>query len=345
MTRFLLTADWQIGLKASFAGERSEKLREVRFQTVERIVRLAQSEAVDFVILAGDTFDQEWLPDEMVDRVLKFLESTEMPVYVLPGNHDPHRAGSLWERTAWQKRPEGVIFLDQEAPVQAPGCTLFPCPLRQKKSGSNPTTWIPKRGPSEGIRVGVAHGALDTLGKPMNFPIPPNAPEVLELDFLCLGDWHGLKVSERWAYPGTPEPCRFDEVQPGHVVIVQIDAPHSAPKVVVHKVSTLDWLVIEGIADSPQAVDDLLPSQSKDASNRCYRVQISPTTKEAASALSQAIESLSQRAFWVDSPHAASHQEEEIDLPPGLISQVDALLADSEAARSELRRILREVKR
>ncbi len=345
MTKFLLTADWQIGLKANFAGEKADGLREVRFETARRIIELAQAETVDFIVLAGDTFDSEWLADDQVKRTLTILGAAKMPVYVLPGNHDPLRAGSLWESTAWQTRPENIHFLDQEKPVQAPGCTLYPCPLRQKQSGSNPTIWIPKRTEIDGIRIGVAHGALDNLGKPMNFPIPPNSAEVRELDFLGLGDWHGLTIDARLAYPGTPETCRFEESEPGYVLVVQIDKPLAVPQMKAHSVATLVWNKIEGFADSAEAVSDLLPLPTDDVSNHCYRIRIEAITAEARLALAREIQALSERAFWVNTPPIEVYVDEAIEIPAGLISQIDALLGENPSARAELRRILKEVSR
>jgi hypothetical protein len=51
--KFLHTADWQMGMKASPAGEKAREVRRKRFETAARIAELAKRENVDFVLLVG----------------------------------------------------------------------------------------------------------------------------------------------------------------------------------------------------------------------------------------------------------------------------------------------------
>jgi len=62
MIRILHTADWQLSLKLRYVNaERAAQLRLLRFQTVRAIARLAKSELVDLVIVAGDVLDDNAL--------------------------------------------------------------------------------------------------------------------------------------------------------------------------------------------------------------------------------------------------------------------------------------------
>ena len=63
--RFLHTADWQIGMKASHVGEAGTRIREERLAAATRVVRAARDAGADFILIAGDTFE-----DNGVDRVL-----------------------------------------------------------------------------------------------------------------------------------------------------------------------------------------------------------------------------------------------------------------------------------
>lgn len=49
----------------------------------------ARGMAADAVILAGDTFDCHRLPADLLDRTAEVLAAAELPVVMLPGNHDP----------------------------------------------------------------------------------------------------------------------------------------------------------------------------------------------------------------------------------------------------------------
>jgi DNA repair exonuclease SbcCD nuclease subunit len=53
----LHTADWQIGMKCSAAGERADDARRERLEAVKRIVDVANQRELDFMLVAGDVFD------------------------------------------------------------------------------------------------------------------------------------------------------------------------------------------------------------------------------------------------------------------------------------------------
>jgi len=63
--KFLHTADWQIGMKAAALGDAGARVREERLAAGRRVVEAAKSHHVDFVLVAGDLFE-----DNAVDRVL-----------------------------------------------------------------------------------------------------------------------------------------------------------------------------------------------------------------------------------------------------------------------------------
>jgi DNA repair exonuclease SbcCD nuclease subunit len=63
--RFLHTADWQIGMKASHVGEAGTRVRDERVAAARRVVEVARDAGADFILVTGDTFE-----DNGVDRVL-----------------------------------------------------------------------------------------------------------------------------------------------------------------------------------------------------------------------------------------------------------------------------------
>src|SRR5262249_16578763 len=131
-------------------------------------------------------------------RGFEMLDSLPMPVYVLPGNHDPLLAGGVWDRAPWNQRTgRSLRLLDQAAPVAIGGATLLPCPVLRKTSLDDPTAWIAKAPRKNGsIRIGAAHGSLKRRD---NLPaddhlIDRHAASDLDLDYLALGHWHGRCV-------------------------------------------------------------------------------------------------------------------------------------------------------
>src|SRR6185295_724892 len=123
----------------------------------------------------------------------------------------------------WSKLGNVHILLKPE-PVAIPSGTLFPCPAVSKTSAYDPTAWIASA-PSEGIRLGLAHGAV--AGHPEmkpDFPIARDAAERLRLDYLALGHYHSTSIyacqcgAERMAYCGTHEATSFQERDSGNVL-------------------------------------------------------------------------------------------------------------------------------
>jgi DNA repair exonuclease SbcCD nuclease subunit len=82
----------------------------------------AQRLDADVVVLAGDTFDCHRLPTDLLDRAAAVISAAAMPVVLLPGNHDPLVAGSVYQHGALAEsgnlhvigitHDEGVLFAD-----------------------------------------------------------------------------------------------------------------------------------------------------------------------------------------------------------------------------------------
>lgn len=85
--KFLHTSDWHLGARL---GEFS-RLDEQR-EVLEEIRILADAENVDFIIIAGDIFDNFNPPNEAVEllyrELKKLTNNTKRPVIVIAGNHD-----------------------------------------------------------------------------------------------------------------------------------------------------------------------------------------------------------------------------------------------------------------
>ena len=62
------------------------------------VLRTAAGLAADIVLLAGDVFEHNRLPDPLLERAAGLLEESGVPVVVLPGNHDPLTADSVYRR-------------------------------------------------------------------------------------------------------------------------------------------------------------------------------------------------------------------------------------------------------
>lgn len=250
MARFLHTADWQIGMKAAHVGEAGARVREERLASARRVVETARKAGAEFILIVGDTFEDNGVDRILVQKVADVLAGFGGPVYVIPGNHDPLVPGSVWEHPAWRST-EKVRVLREEKPVEAPGSLLYPCPAREKHSGKDPTAWI-RTGEVQAIRIGLAHGTVEGIHQEEpDYPIPRDAALRTGLDYLALGHWHSTATypspdgTVRMAYSGTHETTKFGERNSGNALIVEIPVAGAQPVVTPVRTGSLLWTVIE----------------------------------------------------------------------------------------------------
>ncbi|WP_404367345.1 exonuclease SbcCD subunit D [Marinobacter sp.] len=250
MPRFLHTADWQMGRHYSrFENEDATALAEARFSTIERLAALASEQACDAVLVAGDVFDAQTVSDRTIRRVFNAMAGFAGPWVLLPGNHDAALAESVWSRArrlgavpanAWLALEAGALELPEQ------GLAILSAPLTQRHTYEDLTAAFDQPETTPGLlRIGLAHGSVQgILAEEIDAtnPIAPDRTERARLDYLALGDWHGVKqINARTWYSGTPEPERFRNNEAGFALVVDITAPGSEPQIARHRTGQYDW--------------------------------------------------------------------------------------------------------
>lgn len=242
MLRFVHTADWQIGMRAAHVGSRGEAVRRERLLAAGRVVQVAREAEAQFLLVAGDTFEDHAVDRSLVRQIADTLAEFPGPVYILPGNHDPLTPGSVWDHPAWRDRGNLVVLCESK-PLRIEGGWLFPCPAVARHSRQDPTAWIATATQESGFRIGVAHGTLASLKQDEpDYPIALEAARHAALDYLALGHWHSTTVvGERIAYSGTHETTKFGERDSGQALVVEIAAPGAAPRILPRRTGGLAW--------------------------------------------------------------------------------------------------------
>jgi DNA repair exonuclease SbcCD nuclease subunit len=176
-------------MRAVHAGGAAHMVRAARLKAAERVCEIAAQESVDFLLIAGDTFEDNSVDRQLVIEVAGILGSLAIPVFVLPGNHDPLTPGSVWEHRSWNTAPN-VTVLKARQPLQIPGGTLLPCPIFARHSPEDPTAWISDE-KTDGFRIIVAHGNVgELMAEDGGFPISINTAARTHADYVALGHWH-----------------------------------------------------------------------------------------------------------------------------------------------------------
>lgn len=265
MVRFIHTADLQIGKPFNWASGRAQtKLREEREAVVDRIGAAATTQEADFVLIAGDFFDDNTLSDDVVARTCHRLQTIEVPVLILPGNHDfAGGPACIFHRDPFRAQcPDHVTVVDEATPhvVAGGNAVVLPAPVQRHNERGDPTDHLtPAFGddaPDGAVRIGLAHGGVEDFGAgDASSRIAPDRAEQARLDFLALGDWHGCKsIDERTWYSGTPEPDSFKQNDPGVALAVTINEPGGLPSVERIDTATYTWLQKR---ETVQGADDL----------------------------------------------------------------------------------------
>ncbi len=78
LVSFLHTADWQIGMKASRVADVAEDVRKARLDTARQLMRMASQREVDFVLIAGDLFENNLVHNEASHRVAEVLSTCSL---------------------------------------------------------------------------------------------------------------------------------------------------------------------------------------------------------------------------------------------------------------------------
>jgi DNA repair exonuclease SbcCD nuclease subunit len=265
MANFIHTADWQIGKPYGAVADEQKRFRlqQERLNAIGRIREVVRLQAAQFVLVAGDLFDSPTPAPTAVLEVLEAIGEMEVPVLVIPGNHDHGAPGTVWHREDFlrhqsQLAPNLQLLLKRE-PLELEQVVVLPCPLLRNQDSTDPSLWL------QGFdwsslsaakpRIVLAHGGVHGFGGreySIDEEAQAGANNLIELeslpqeeiDYCALGDWHNLKqVNAKAWYSGTPEPDRFDQGennQRGQVLLVEIQRGQ-LPQVQTMPTGRIQW--------------------------------------------------------------------------------------------------------
>ena len=295
--RILHTSDWQLGMTRWFLeGEAQARFTEDRIQAVGTLLQIAEDKQCDAVVVAGDVFDDNLLAPSVFSRTIQQLANAKVPVFLLPGNHDPLDASSVYHRDNLLQL-DAITVLDDssvhEVPPRAGGLPveIVGAPLTSKSADEDlvakalqnldPIT-------DARARVIVGHGAVSSFGGSDAFDVIdiPTATQACRdriADYVALGDTHStqaLNSDETVWYSGSHEVTDFREQDgggennSGNVLLVEItvdaDRPERQATVATTQIPVGTWTFqavdaqVNSLDDVNAFLDDLrqLPNHS-----------------------------------------------------------------------------------
>jgi DNA repair exonuclease SbcCD nuclease subunit len=178
------------------------------------VLATARAVRADVVLLAGDTFENNQLSLAILGRARGLLADADLPVVMLPGNHDPALADSVFVRGGFAELPNvRVLGVTHEEAVLFPAFDLEIWGHAHRDYFS----MAPLRGPrrrSTRWQVAMAHGHYEppeTRANPLRPSWVFSDEEIAATgaDYLALGHWdRPMRVGNGVVpayYSGSPE--------------------------------------------------------------------------------------------------------------------------------------------
>lgn len=255
MVRILATADWQLDMKAHrLSKDAKDELYKARLDALSTLLKLAKKENVDYILAAGDLFEVANPREQLVKDTAKILQShSNVPIHVIPGNHDLYGDGGVWKKPAVTSIKHLIIH-SEYSPIELDGFVLHPLPVKSKHELTPYNDYLEDVNADERIHVVMAH-AHDTSYMDIEkissheietkLKIDTSIVQTKGYDFCILGHWHSwTEVQKNALYPGTHEQTKFGERDAGYVAIIDIENGKE-PIIAKHKVGQLSWEKME----------------------------------------------------------------------------------------------------
>lgn len=221
--RYIHAADLHLdrpfsGLPAT-SDDKIKNLRSAPAQALRRLVTLCETERPDFLVIAGDAYDQE----EMSVRAqlalrdaCEQLHDLKIPVFIIHGNHDP--LSSSLRHISW---PDNVTIFGKHClavPVLKNGkiiAYVHGVSHARNPEPENLALQFKRLPDYDGFQLGLLHCAVNG-GKDQDAYAPCHTEDLLKsgLDAWALGHVHSFQtLSENplIAYPGSMQGLQINE--------------------------------------------------------------------------------------------------------------------------------------
>ena len=265
MLRFIHCAD--LHLDRSFEGlylmnESVDELLEINEKVLESIVSVAIKEAVDFVLLVGDTFHQNrpsLKTQHQFFTQMSRLEVAHIPVYLSFGNHDYYE-----EARYWFDFPKNVHLFTEETVQTITGETkqgvsycISGFSYQKPWLDESKVAQFPRRQGT--YHIGMYHG--DQQGEHYA-PFVVQEMKQKGYDYWALGHIHvatTLSTQPPIIYPGTPQGHTQKEKEtPGILLVTLTQGQATWEAIPVHQLSWQEiTLSLAGVSNQRMALEEI----------------------------------------------------------------------------------------
>lgn len=233
--RLIHTADVHIGMKFEMLGKKGNIQRKQVKDTFGKVIDTTLSERVDALLIAGDLFDSNTPAKKDVDFVYEQfskLKKEDMPIIMIPGNHDYYCEKSVYKKYNFSDKFKNVVILKESGEMHIDknlDTAFFGFPNLSKRSHQSPFQGFTVNDKVDtGISIGIAHGSYNMgVTEPDDHVFELEEIEKSQLSYVALGHWHSpyevpTKKVKSW-YPGSPECTSSDQKDRGIILFIETD--------------------------------------------------------------------------------------------------------------------------
>lgn len=191
---------------------------DIIFEAFIDIVYQAKTEEVDFLLIAGDLFEDFIVAPSLLDRVTKLFDYLKpIKVFISPGNHDPLKANSPYLSHPF---PDNVfIFTASFSYFEIDKVRIYGRAFANHFEEESLLKKVDLD--SNYINILLMHGQISNLS--IYNPISYFDLMKDEYDYVALGHLHRLFITDHFVYPGTPQARGFDEKGDSGYMYVEIE--------------------------------------------------------------------------------------------------------------------------
>jgi DNA repair exonuclease SbcCD nuclease subunit len=255
---FVHSSDFQIGMTRHFLDptDAGPRFAQDRIDAIETLGAIAAETGARCIVVAGDVFESNQLGEQVIARAMHAMSRLPVPIILLPGNHDPLDAASVFDAPGIRAAPGHVFVVRSNAPFRLPGLPgveFVGAPWFSKRPSTDPcAAMLAGLAPvEEGFRIAIAHGQTSDQAPDASAPglidlgLAEAAVRDGRIHYLALGDRHSTtgkgSTGAVW-YSGAPVATDFDEQASGNALVVtlRVEGP---PQVTARRVG--GWLFDE----------------------------------------------------------------------------------------------------
>ena len=211
--KLIHTSDVHLESDTFGAGPRGDIFRDSVRRAFSGVIDVANGNRADLLLIVGDLFDSNRISIEALDFAMNQIARAQMPVVMIPGNHDAHDERSIYAALPSASLPQNLhLILDPEGvSLEFPelAAHVWGRALVEHSPEYRPLSGLPEPVP-HAWNIGLAHGFFTEVETNRSSPITPAEIEASGYDYIALGHIHVFgDVSQgrtRAFYCGTPAP-------------------------------------------------------------------------------------------------------------------------------------------